>query len=159
MFLVDFPDVGAGPVGPEWSLSGPDRGALGGTARGIAMVDGGGVGCKRGRATMGLPCNAGCLALVVVAIAVESFRLSQMALGDVLPGLGKARERDGGVGVIEDSECSEQEDSTVLGRVSEEAFRSSSLCSGGSSEGEHKKKSIPSICSQQWYKSIVSKVR
>lgn len=147
MALIVLPGRVTALVGPERSFSGPDRGALGGTARGMAIVDGDGVVCKCGRATIGLPCSVGCLALAVVAIAVESFRLSQIALGEVLPGLGKARARGGGGGETEDSECSEHEDSTADGNVSEECFRSSSLCSGGSSEGEHKKKSIPSISS------------
>lgn len=111
-----------------------DRGALGGAERGrIAMVDDfrGGVDetarSSSGREITVLPSSAGCFASMVVAIAVDNFRPTHTALGEVLPAFGNGYGRIGGSTGIgtgsrccfdskeagdDDSDCSEHDDST-----------------------------------------------
>jgi hypothetical protein len=73
------------------------RGALGGAERGTAIVvfrggvDETGSSGTRSAETMvtGLPSNTGCCTSSVVTMAVESFRRTHTALGEVLPAFGK----------------------------------------------------------------------
>jgi len=107
---------------------------------------------RSGRATIGRPTSTGCLAFGVVAMAVESLRLPQSALGEVLPdrvssGLDCAaavtfffewNEEDS---PTNESDCSEQEDSTKEGGVSEEVSPRSSS-EGNASVAEQRRYSI-----------------